>query len=239
MAHVLPLTLSPGLRSIDRTGFRPLVRSEASNKTRGSAKRFVCKASSSVDPGYPSRRKALIRLGEATLELSVAVAFELNFRPKAPGDAEMNIFESILSLAPYKTDVAQKARAEEALKRAQALLQAGDDAGAAAAFSEVLDTAPREYKLCQAALSGRQEANRNLGKGNGPDQLNQWCWGRGIRWPGHYIIAYALARGAVVPENSLALPKQKQQSLALGELVVVLALAGIYNYILYFYGLEY
>ncbi|KAK3271216.1 hypothetical protein CYMTET_20420 [Cymbomonas tetramitiformis] len=192
MAHVLPLTLSPGLRSIDRNGLRLVVRNDTSSRTRGSARKFVCKASSSVDPGYPSRRKALIRLGEAALELSVASAFELNFRPKAPGDAQMNIFESILSLAPYKTDAAQKTRAEDALKRAQALLQAGDDAGAAAAFSEVLAAAPREYKLCQAALSGRQEANRNLGKGNGPDQLNQWCWGRGIRWP---VCVYVISCG--------------------------------------------
>jgi hypothetical protein len=48
-------------------------------------------------------RRRFIALAEVGLELSLVAWCELNFRPKAAGDAEMNLWESILSLRPYKT----------------------------------------------------------------------------------------------------------------------------------------
>ena len=60
-------------------------------------------------------------------------------------------------------------------------------AGALEQFDLVLSTAPRQYKLCQAAYAGRSESARAIGEGGGSDALRQWLWGRGTRFPGAYL----------------------------------------------------
>lgn len=50
-------------------------------------------------------------------------------------------------------------------------------------FTTVLQKAPRDWKLSQAALGGRNQSRRALGEG-GEDGRQQWLWGRGVRFPG-------------------------------------------------------
>jgi hypothetical protein len=50
-------------------------------------------------------------------------------------------------------------------------------------FTTVLEKAPRDWKLSQAALGGRNQSRRALGQG-GEDGRQQWLWGRGVRFPG-------------------------------------------------------
>jgi hypothetical protein len=58
---------------------------------------------------------------------------------------------------------------------------------------------------------------------------------------GHYILAYILARRAFVPpyEEQVRLDKKAQQTQGFVELLAIAVLAGVYNYVLLVYGLEY
>ena len=57
-------------------------------------------------------RRRVIALAEVSLELGVAAWCELNFRPKAPGDAQMSLSESLGSLLPYKTPEEERREAK-------------------------------------------------------------------------------------------------------------------------------
>jgi hypothetical protein len=59
----------------------------------------------------------------------------------------------------------------------------GVSTAAVVEFTTVLEKAPRDWKLSQAALGGRNQSRRALGEG-GEDGRNQWLWGRGVRFPG-------------------------------------------------------
>jgi len=107
-------------------------------------------------------------------------------------------------------------------------------------FSLVLELVPHQYSLSQAALSARNDARQQLGQGAG-DGLSTWLWGRGVRFPGHYILAYILARRAFVPEfqDAVTIDKKEQQDAAIKEILLVAVLAAAYNYLLLVYGLDY
>ena len=57
-----------------------------------------------------------------------------------------------------------------------------------------------EYTLCMRSLLGRAEAYKRLGRGDlqGADFRREWLWGRGVRWPGWYVIAAILFRNEIV-----------------------------------------
>eukprot|EP00976_Prorocentrum_cordatum_P108962 1194937-Prorocentrum_minimum.AAC.3 len=107
-------------------------------------------------------------------------------------------------------------------------------AGALEQFDLVLSTAPRQYKLCQAAYAGRSESARAIGEGGGSDALRQWLWGRGtsswnipsIYHAGHYLLCYILARPAFTATEDTAIQpdKKEQQTAALAEVVVLFVL---------------
>ena len=80
------------------------------------------------------------------------------------------------------------------------LLDGKDYAAAVAAFDTVLAIAPRAYTPCMQSLLGRSEAQFALGKRalGGSDSRQEFAWGRGVRWPGWYIIAAILFRNEIV-----------------------------------------
>jgi hypothetical protein len=55
-------------------------------------------------------------------------------------------------------------------------------------FTTVLELAPRNWILSQAALGGRNQSRRALGE-KGDDGRQQWLWGRGVRFPGGLPVA--------------------------------------------------
>jgi tetratricopeptide (TPR) repeat protein len=97
---------------------------------------------------------------------------------------------------------------EDALFRAAAahladgkeLLAAGKPQEAKEAFDTVLIIAPRRYTLAMQSLLGRREANEALGRLReaAADSQQEFLWGRGIRWPGWYIIAAIVFRNEIV-----------------------------------------
>mmetsp|Transcript_11450 Transcript_11450/g.13575 ORF Transcript_11450/g.13575 Transcript_11450/m.13575 type:complete len:276 (-) Transcript_11450:538-1365(-) len=147
-----------------------------------------------------TRRRALFAAGETALDLGVAAAFELNFRPKAPGDEDMNIIQSIFSLLPAQKDPVKTEEAKDAVRLARKLAENGDDEGAIEEYAKAVELAPRDYLINQAVRSERHDIYQRLGNadGAGKDSLDQWCWGRGVRFPGHPILAYILLRRAFV-----------------------------------------
>ncbi|KAG1677352.1 hypothetical protein FOA52_010731 [Chlamydomonas sp. UWO 241] len=156
---------------------------------------------SGSDPSPPSRRKALLYLAEASLDVCAAVACELRARPAAPGDDALSIPGGILgSLAPQATPTRERVAAQAALESAQAAAQGGRWREAADGYTRVLELAPRQWKLINAARLGRAKAWAALGEGNlaNADSVAQWFHGRGVRWPFHYAIIYALLRAGVV-----------------------------------------
>jgi len=79
----------------------------------------------------------------------------------------------------------------------------GASAAAVELYGRALQAAPRRYKLCQMALRARADSLGRLGRKEEQrqDGVQNWLWGRGIRWPGHYILAYILGRRAFVPPD--------------------------------------
>ncbi len=178
------------------------------------------------------RRRALAVL-EAAAEAAAACAFEVAGRPKGLP----------LSLLPQRAPPALLERAEASVREGERLLEEeGDAAGAALEFSGAIELAPEKYKLVQRARLGRMKAYGQLGSSAGEDFRSAWLWGRGVRWPGWYIIGYILLRRAfVAPETEgqeSAAPKPAQKGIP-SEWFLVILLAALYNYLLLTYGLEY
>jgi len=213
-------------------------------------------------PPPVGRRRAALALAEAALELGVACWWETQFRPKAKGDEELGAAGRAASLQYFRYPEEVRAEAQHALELGDRLSAAGEWSEAVDAYSRVLEVAPRQYRVCQAALAGRAAAWDKLGDSDkrGEDNFSEWLWGRGIRWPGHYIIAYILGRRAFVPpllpppppaegaprgrRGAGARPEPPVAreeggggfSWAEGALICLLGAA--YLYVLYFYGLE-
>jgi len=162
------------------------------------------------------------------------------------------------ALLPKKTPQEDKIRAIASLNAARNALNNGDLIYAEEKFGEVLANVPSNWKLCQEALSERDALRKRLNGGNGynsSDAVKQWIWGRGTRWPFHYLIIYATLRPFIVQEASITAVKsskdqqnsvdarRKQKGvkervffLEAGTLILIIAL---YNVILLRYGLDY
>jgi len=112
----------------------------------------------------------------------------------------------LLTLFPKKTPQEDKIRAITSLNSAKNALNNGDLIYAEHKFGEVLAIAPSNWKLCQEALSERDALRKRLYgryEYNSSDSLKQWIWGRGTRWPFHYLIIYAILRPFIVQESSM------------------------------------
>ena len=68
------------------------------------------------------------------------------------------------------------------------------------AYTQALQLAPRRYTTAMQALLGRRAAYEGLGQRGlqSADSRREFLWGRGVRWPGWYIIAAILLRNEVV-----------------------------------------
>lgn len=88
---------------------------------------------------------------------------------------------------------------QELLANADRALASGRFQEAADAYSAVLETAPTQYTLCMKSLLGRREALVGLGQSNNAaeDNRREFAWGRGIRWPGWYIIGLIMFRNEI------------------------------------------
>ena len=125
-------------------------------------------------------------------------------------------------------------------------MQQQDFALAVERLTYVIEAAPHQYKQCQAALRARADAYKALGEDGlaTDDQTRQWLWGRGLRWPGWYLIAYfSLRSGAVDLDRALAEAREAAGEEGqpfvdeLAEPFFIAAAAAVYNWALFNYGL--
>ncbi|GAB5359763.1 hypothetical protein AAMO2058_000570500 [Amorphochlora amoebiformis] len=160
-----------------------------------------------VIPTENRRRQQLIAIGELVADGLLAVGCEIYGRPEPVPD---DVGDALRSLLPRKTDSARKVRAQELLIVANQTYQKGYFRESVNAYTEVLALAPTNWKIAQSAIAGRDLARKAIiGEGfddplsdNVNDAVKQWIWGRGVRWPFHYIIAGILARPLVVTSRA-------------------------------------
>ena len=121
-------------------------------------------------------------------------------RPSAPGDESLRPFslDWLRTLLPAERDGAKLDEAKEALGEGERALAEGRPGAAAESLERVELLAPREYKLNMRAglrLADAYEATGDV-EGRGRIGRRTWWWGRGVRWPGWYLIAYLSFRSA-------------------------------------------
>ncbi|KAK9833596.1 hypothetical protein WJX84_004533 [Apatococcus fuscideae] len=145
-----------------------------------------CEARAS-DKGPPSRR-LLLGVLKASLTLGTAAGLETWARPP------------VLPSVTIPADQNSIQTAKAAFRNAQELAAQKQHEAAIGKYSEVIDGVPQEYTLCMRSLLGRRDSLLALGKNEaaGRDARQEWVWGRGIRWPGWYIIAAILIRNEIV-----------------------------------------
>jgi len=204
------------------------------------------------------RRRALAIL-ETLGEILAAATFESIGRPKN-NDYPIHGPASLLaSFFPRKTSPDKLEEATQCLERGEALLKSGDASGAVEELTRALELAPWQYKLAQKALLRRSQAYDELGNDfiskRGEDFRQEWLWGRGVRWPGWYILSYIFFRKAFVdPEDESASNQNQSEPNFDGrvgdksdeeknkipiEWFLVIVLVVLYNFCLFNYGLEY
>lgn len=148
-----------------------------------------------------SRREALL-LGKTAFVFGELVAFpwltESATRPRAAGDEALRpgSWAWLESLLPAERDEESMVEAKRALETGEAALRAGDAEAAIAELRRVEVLAPREYKMNQRAGLSLSEAYKLAGDNAMYLEYKNrvWWWGRGLRWPGWYIIGYLSAR---------------------------------------------
>lgn len=148
-------------------------------------------------------RRAMLG-GKVAFVFGEAIAFpwltESATRPKAPGDAALTPLSAawVRSLLPVERDIETMREANEALEKGERALSEGDAGRAIEELSKIETLVPREYKLNQRAGLALSEAHKLAGNNNEYLEYKNrvWWWGRGLRWPGWYIIAYLSARSA-------------------------------------------
>jgi len=145
-----------------------------------------------------------VTLGKAALALGEGLAFpwltEAATRPRAIGDEALRAGtrEWFASLLPAERDARAMEEAVAALASGERALEEKNAGSAIEALSKIETLVPREYKLNQRAGLLLSEAYKLAGdNANYLEYKNRvWWWGRGLRWPGWYIIAYLSARSA-------------------------------------------
>ena len=155
-------------------------------------------------PSPPRVDRRAVVAGKAAFVLGEAFAFpwltETATRPRAIGDEALapGTRAWFASLLPAERDAAAMEAAVAALARGERALEAGNAKDAIEALSKIETLVPREYKLNQRAGLLLSDAWKLAGdNANYLEYKNRvWWWGRGLRWPGWYIIAYLSARSA-------------------------------------------
>lgn len=211
-------------------------------------------------------RRRLLAAVELVLDAWAACACEVAFRPKAEATKCDGPASCAKSLLPVRTPDEAKERAAAAMARGDAAMARGDFGAADSAYTESVEAAPTFYTNAQKALTKRADARRCGAKpGQKPDcsaapggykgggdedalikdAWKVWLWGRGIRWPGHYIIALLIVRQFFVPPAELVPPpttpeeKRDANNRVAAQAVVAISVLLTYNIVLFDYGLTY
>jgi hypothetical protein len=182
-------------------------RTDGGMKTMGRPSTSTAKARTTTvrAPGADEdvTRRAMLG-GKIAFVFGEAIAFpwltESATRPKAPGDDALTPLSAAWarSLLPAERDVEAMRAANEALEKGERALNEGDTGRAIEELSKIEGLVPREYKLNQRAGLALSEAHKLAGNNESYLEYKNrvWWWGRGLRWPGWYIIAYLSARSA-------------------------------------------
>ena len=181
-----------------RVRVRPRGRREDARTARGRATR-----GDGRDDARAIDRRA-VTVAKAALALGEALAFpwltEAATRPRANGDEDVRTGTRawFASLLPAERDARAMEEAVAALARGERALGEKNAKAAIEALSKIETLVPREYKLNQRAGLLLSEAYKHAGdNARYLEYKNRvWWWGRGLRWPGWYIIAYLSARSA-------------------------------------------
>ena len=120
--------------------------------------------------------------------------------PNANRDIRLFSSEFFASLLPAEYSEYDVLRAKECLKTGESLMKEQKWDQAIVSLQQIEKLIPREYKMnqktklliaeCYKAMGAPQYFNAEYLEAKG----SVWWWGRGLRWPGWYIIAYLGAR---------------------------------------------
>jgi hypothetical protein len=203
----------------------------------------VSSSSSGEEEEWTTSRRALLA-GKAGLVLCEATIFpwlsEFYTRPKGGGILDgfdipranddirpfsRAFFESLLPAEYSEYDVL---RAKECLKTGEGLMGEEKWDQAIVSLQQIEKLIPREYKMNQKAKLLIADCYKALGA---PQYFNEeyleakgsvWWWGRGLRWPGWYIIAYLGARHVFFESKN---DKVGEASITEGILISVLGIS--------------
>lgn len=148
--------------------------------------------------------------------------------PNANRDIRVFSSEFFESLLPAEYSEYDVLRAKECLKTGESLMKEQKWDQAIVSLQQVEKLIPREYKMnqktklliaeCYKAMGAPQYFNAEYLEAKG----SVWWWGRGLRWPGWYIIAYLGARHVFFESKE---DKVGEASITEGILISVLAIS--------------
>ena len=148
--------------------------------------------------------------------------------PNANRDIRVFSSEFFASLLPAEYSEYDVLRAKECLKTGESLMKEQKWDQAIVSLQQVEKLIPREYKMnqktklliaeCYKAMGAPQYFNAEYLEAKG----SVWWWGRGLRWPGWYIIAYLGARHVFFESKE---DKVGEASITEGILISVLAIS--------------
>ncbi|KAK9823098.1 hypothetical protein WJX72_000243 [[Myrmecia] bisecta] len=133
------------------------------------------------------------RLLKGSAAVGLGAAIEVWQHPERAAD-----YDALIAELPAGQTA--KTAAQEAFGRAEQHVRQRDYKRAVSEYSRVMALVPEEYTLCMKCWLGRRDALLKLGRREaaGRDNRREWLWGRGIRWPGWYIIATILLQNELV-----------------------------------------
>ena len=154
------------------------------------------------DKKMMTKRRSIL-LTKAALVISEATLFpwlsELYTRPKVTFiDGEDDVPTTLKSLLPAKRNEYDVLRAKECMKTGESLISEKKYKEAIVSLLMIEQLVPREYKINQKAKLLLSECYRQIKGVSSKEYLDAkgavWWWGRGLRWPGWYIISFLGAR---------------------------------------------
>ena len=199
-------------------------------------------------PALSSRRRFVVG-AKAAFGVCEATVFpgatELLLRPGGGTWRDLASAERWRSLAFAEPDAGAVEAAKRALARADALAAEGSPQEAEELYRAAADgVGYKGYKIWQAATLRRGQLEVELGDAAGNGTTGKvWLWGRGVRFPGWYILAYLSLRSAYASwlegeEGEVeGGPAAADAGASFGEIALVLALGGGWLAALRVYGL--
>eukprot|EP00210_Caulerpa_lentillifera_P003626 g3461.t1 len=151
--------------------------------------RCLANSKSKENKSLSVRSRRALLLG--SLPIGIGAAVEVAARP--------SITKPVQSRTELKTRTIE---ATSLLESAKKSYTDGNYSQAVDGFTSVIEMVPRNYILSMKALLGRRDAYQELGliKKASSDARREFAWGRGIRWPGWYIISAILIRNQFIDD---------------------------------------